>query len=185
MRCFRLQVFKMLNVPKRVGDSERERDQYRHLAWSSLRVFPISVLAYCVTSNHTHFLVRSESGEAVSQWIQRLDGEFAQAYNRRKGRSGAFWSDRYHCTMIEDGPHLWNGMVYIDLNMMRAGVVSHPAQWPWCSYSEWAGLRRQLGFLRSRFRPTNGAGRSAVNVIEIPNLLLQRHFSRSDPDATI
>ena len=121
----------------------RERDRYRHLAWSSLKAFPISVFAYCVTSNHTHFLVRSESGKAVSQWIQQLDGEFAQAYNRRKDRSGAFWSDRYHCTMIEDGPHLWNCMVYIDLNMVRAGVVSHPAQGPSCSYSEWAGLRRR------------------------------------------
>ena len=52
-------------------------------------------------------------------------------------------SDRYHCTMIEEGPHLWNAMVYIDLNMARAGVVTHPAQWPWCSYSEWFGFRRR------------------------------------------
>ena len=123
----------------------RDRNQYRQLLWSSLREFPVTVLAYCITSNHTHVLARSESDGAISQWMQSVEGEFAQSYNRRKGRRGAFWSDRYHCTMIEEGPHLWNAMVYIDLNMVRAGVVSHPAQWRWCSYSEWFGSRRRYG----------------------------------------
>ena len=56
----------------------------------------MSVFAYCLTSNRTHLLVHSEWPEALSQWMQELDGEFAQAYNRRKARSGAFWTDRYH-----------------------------------------------------------------------------------------
>jgi putative transposase len=123
----------------------RDRNQYRQLLWRSVREFPVTVFAYCVTSNHSHVLVRSESETAVSDWMQQIEGEFAQSYNRRKGRSGAFWSDRYHCTMIEEGPHLWNCMVYIDLNMVRAGVVAHPAQWPWCSYGEWMGQRRRYG----------------------------------------
>jgi len=33
-------------------------------------------------------------------------------------------------------------MVYIDLNMVRAGVFGHPDQWLWCSYQEWMGRRR-------------------------------------------
>jgi putative transposase len=123
----------------------RDRSQYRQLLWSSLREFPVTVLAYCITSNHTHVLARSESDVAISRWMQTVEGEFAQSYNLRKGRRGAFWSDRYHCTMIEEGPHLWNAMVYIDLNMVRAGVVTHPAQWPWCSYREWFGSRRRYG----------------------------------------
>jgi putative transposase len=47
--------------------------------------------------------------------------------------------------MIEGGLHLWNGMVYIELNMVRAGVVAHPSHWPWCSYDEWLGQRRRYG----------------------------------------
>lgn len=88
-------------------------------------------------------MVQCESGDAISQWMQQLEGEFAQFYNRRKGRSGAFWEDRYHCTIIEEGRHLWNCMVYVELNMVRAGVVRYPAEWPWCSYQEWMGLRRR------------------------------------------
>ena len=119
----------------------RDRDQYRQLLWKRVQEFPVTVFAYCITCNHTHVMATSESEEALSQWMQQVEGQFAQSYNRRR----AFWSDRYHCTMIEPGPHLWNGMVYIDLNMVRAGVVAHPAQWPWCSYGEWMGQRRRYG----------------------------------------
>jgi hypothetical protein len=34
-------------------------------------------------------------------------------------------------------------MTYIELNMFRAGVVGHPAQWPWCSYPEWLEARKR------------------------------------------
>ena len=30
---------------------------------------------------------------------------------------------------------------YLDLNMVRAGVVRHPADWPWCSFAEWRSVR--------------------------------------------
>jgi putative transposase len=142
---------KLYHLTHRCHDREflfkfaRDRNQYRKSLWHSVREFPITVFAYCITSNHTHVLVRSESDTAVSQWMQEVEGEFAQSYNRRKHRRGAFWADRYHCTMIEEGPHLWNAMVYIELNMVRTGVVAHPAQWPWCSYSEWMGQRRRYG----------------------------------------
>lgn len=44
----------------------------------------------------------------------------AQEYNRHKGRQGAFWEDRYHAT----DEHLHRCLAYIDLNMVRAGVVN-------------------------------------------------------------
>ena len=51
------------------------------------------------------------------------------------------WEDRYHCTMVEDGEHLWNCIEYVDLNMVRAGVVSHPVEWTWFSAQGLFGLR--------------------------------------------
>ena len=75
--------------------------------------------------------------------MQKLEGEFAELYNIRKNRSGAFWAGRFHCTMIDSGEYLWNCMKYIDLNMVRTGVVTHPADWDWCGYRELVGLRKR------------------------------------------
>ena len=79
--------------------------------------------------------------------MQKLEGEFAEYYNLRKKRTGAFWNGRYHATMIDSGRYLWNCMKYIDLNMVRAGVVSHPDQWPWCGYDELVGKRKRYRLL--------------------------------------
>lgn len=62
---------------------------------------------------------------------------FAQSrYNQRKNRKGAFWEDRYHATAVQKDSHLIRCMVYIHLNMIRAGVVEHPSQWPFCGHNE-------------------------------------------------
>jgi len=63
-------------------------------------------------------------------------GRTAQEYNLRKKRKSAFWEDRYHATAVQDDDHLIQCMVYIDLNMVRAGIVRHPSQWPFCGYNE-------------------------------------------------
>jgi hypothetical protein len=46
------------------------------------------------------------------------------------------WEDRYHATAIEAGEHLLRCLVYVDLNMVRSGVVSHPEQWLHGGYNE-------------------------------------------------
>jgi putative transposase len=45
--------------------------------------------------------------------------------------------------MVEDGQHLLNCLRYVDLNMVRAGVVKHPAEWRWCAYDELLGWRKR------------------------------------------
>ena len=58
----------------------RDPGQDRQWLWSSVREFPVTVFAQCVTSNHTHVLASSDSPEAISQWVQQVEGEFAQNY---------------------------------------------------------------------------------------------------------
>ena len=123
----------------------RDRDAYRAMLRGQLAVRPdIRLLTYCITSNHVHLLLTSRgSDESISGLMQALEGEFAQAYNRRKNRSGAYWGDRFHATMIDSGEYLWRCMRYIDMNMVRAGVVRHPSEWPWAGYSEITGMRKR------------------------------------------
>ena len=38
-------------------------------------------------------------------------------------------------------------MVYVDLNMARAGVVSHPSEWPFCGYNEIQSPRQRYSLI--------------------------------------
>ena len=79
--------------------------------------------------HHIHLLVKDTGSNVIAQSMQLIAGRTAQEYNQRKGKRGAFWEDRYHATAIEIDEHLHRCVVYIDLNMVRAGVVNHPGQW--------------------------------------------------------
>jgi putative transposase len=124
-----------------------DRSEYRERLRQESKQLGVSLLGYCVTSNHCHILAIESQEGSISRMMQKIEGGFASFYNRRKSRSGAFWGDRYHCTMVEDGRHLWNCMRYIDLNMVRAGAVAHPTEWQWCGYSELIGDKKHYRLL--------------------------------------
>lgn len=114
----------------------RDRRRYRHWLFEARKRFGLCILNYVVTSNHIHLLVKGTGAQVISQSLQLTAGRTAQEYNRRKRRQGAFWEDRYHATAIEGNEHLHRCIVYIDLNMVRAGVVRHPADWLHGGYRE-------------------------------------------------
>lgn len=68
--------------------------------------------------------------------MQLISGRTAQEYNQRKSRKGAFWEDRYFATAVSTDHHLVRCLVYLDLNMVRAGAVDHPSQWKVSGYHE-------------------------------------------------
>jgi putative transposase len=124
----------------------KHRTLYRELLRQRLRQFDLSVFSYCITSNHVHLLMRPDPADGLgtlSRFMQSLEGDFAQEFNRRKKRKNAFWGDRYHATMIDSGDYLWKCLLYIDLNMVRAGVVGHPREWEWTAYHELMGTRKR------------------------------------------
>ncbi|MEA3361648.1 MAG: transposase [Thermodesulfobacteriota bacterium] len=114
------------------------RDRARWIYWlfEAKKRYRLSVLNYIVTSNHIHLLVRDQGLGEISKSMQLIAGRVAQEYNQRKNRKGAFWEDRYHATAVEDNEHFVQCLLYIDLNMVRAGAVKHPAEWPHSGLAE-------------------------------------------------
>ncbi len=115
----------------------KDRSRWMELLFEAKRRYRLSILNFIVTSNHIHLVVASpKNKESIPKAMQLVAGRTAQEYNRRKERKGAFWQDRYHAMVIETGEHLWRCLVYVDLNMVRAGVVKHPFEWKWSGYHE-------------------------------------------------
>jgi putative transposase len=114
------------------------RDRRAWIKWlyEARRRYGLSVLNYQVTSNHVHLLVQDCGEDEIAQSMQLIAGCVGRAYNRRKRRPGAFWGDCYHATAVDSDEHLARCFTYIDLNMVRAGVVAHPRDWPEAGYHE-------------------------------------------------
>jgi putative transposase len=125
----------------------KDRRTWVHWLFEARKRFGLCVLNYIVTSNHTHLLVKDSGRGEIPKSIQLVDGRTAQQYNQRKKRKGAFWNDRYHATAVATDEHLMRCLVYIDLNMVRAGVVKHPCDWAESGYGEIQGPRKRYAVI--------------------------------------
>ncbi len=114
----------------------KDRQRWRNWLFEAKKRYGLCVLNYVVTSNHIHLLVHDRGKGEIAQSMQLIAGRTAQEYNQRKRRKGAYWEDRYHATAVDTDEYLARCMVYIDLNMVRAGVVKHPADWDTCGFRE-------------------------------------------------
>ena len=126
------------------------RDRRRWIKWlfEAKKRYGLSILNYMVTSNHIHLMVSDDGDrDTIPKSIQLLAGRTGQEYNQRKGRKGAFWEDRYHATAVALDEHLFKCVEYIDMNMVRAGVVKHPEEWPFCGYNEIQNLRQRYSLI--------------------------------------
>jgi len=121
-----------------------DRAAYRRRLFEASRRFRrLRFLDYTITSNHVHLLVWAPRMADLSEMMHWLQGSAAVDRNRRKGRHGAVWSGRFHPTLVQSGSHLSRCLFYLDMNMVRAGVVGHPFEWPFGGAVELGGQRRR------------------------------------------
>jgi len=115
----------------------KDRQSWIDWLFEARKRYGMFVLNYMATSNHIHLLIYDrDGGGVIPKSVQLAAGRTAQEYNQRKRRKGAYWEDRYHATAVQTDRHLIQCIVYMDLNMVRAGVVKHPSEWPHSGYSE-------------------------------------------------
>jgi putative transposase len=90
--------------------------------------------AYVLMTNHVHLLITPLEEDGIGKVMQMLGRYYVQYYNYTYKRTGTLWEGRYKATLIDSESYLLTCMRYIELNPIRAGMVSHPSYYPWSSY---------------------------------------------------
>ncbi len=85
---------------------------------------------------HERFTSRMHS---LSHFMQGLLIRFTRWFNRKHSRKGTLWEERFKSVIVESGTTARTMAAYIDLNPVRAGMVSDPAEYRWSSYGEAVG----------------------------------------------
>ena len=118
--------------------SDAERIVYLHLLQQAVQLHPLSLVGYCLMSNHVHLVVIPRKAEALAKALKQAHGRYAAYWNTTHGSSGHAWQGRFYSCPLDEG-HLWEALRYAELNPVRAGMVAQPQEWKWSSAAAHCG----------------------------------------------
>ncbi len=80
----------------------------------------------------------------LSEFMKTLKQRFSQSFNGRHQRKGTLWEERFKSILVQGRQGALSAIAaYIDLNALRAGIVSDPADYRFCGYGEAVGGSRR------------------------------------------
>ena len=77
----------------------------------------------------------------LSEFMKGVKQRFTQWYNRTHHRTGTLWEGRFRSVLVESGYAARVVAAYIDLNPVRAGIVTRPENYRWSSYGAAMSLK--------------------------------------------
>jgi len=114
-----------------LGD-DADRIAYLELLRQYSELYRLSLLGYCLMSNHVHLIVIPRSPEALWQTLKQTHGRYASYWNARQSSTGHVWQGRFYSCPLDDS-HLWKALRYVELNPVRAGMLPAAEDWRWSS----------------------------------------------------
>ncbi len=118
------------------GNYRRYLEDLRELS----STLDVRVYAYCLMTNHVHLLLGPEDESATMGRLMKALAARATRYrNRLDGRSGTLWEGRYKSSPVQAETYLLACTRYIELNPVRARMVTAAGDYAWSSYRQRMG----------------------------------------------
>jgi len=100
----------------------------------ALKRYKVSLHAYVLMTNHVHLLMTPADAEGISRVMSLLGQQYVRHINKTYRRSGTLWEGRHKASVVNTDEYLLQCYRYIELNPVRAEMVSAPEAYPWSSY---------------------------------------------------
>ena len=96
--------------------------------------YQVAIHAFVLMTNHVHLLITPGNEKGASRLMQAQGRKYVQYFNHTYDRTGTLWEGRYKSTLVDSESYLLTVYRYIELNPVRADMVSHASEYPWSSY---------------------------------------------------
>ena len=120
------------NFGQNIFEDDKDRKQYLLRIQEYIDKFNVGVLAYCLMSNHVHFIVIPSNENSLAKVFHTAHMKYSQYLNKKLNRRGQLWQGRFYSSILDDA-HLIAATKYTERNPVRAGLVKKPWDWHWSS----------------------------------------------------
>jgi putative transposase len=91
------------------------------------------LLAWCLMPNHVHVVIELTEGHSLTDIVRSWKSFTARRANVQLERSGPFWHPDYFDRYMRNEEHLAQTVEYVELNPVKAGLVTNAEDWRWSS----------------------------------------------------
>ena len=112
--------------------NEGDYAAYLELMTEWCREQGVEIWSYCLMPNHTHSIAVPSSEDGLRWAIGETHRRYTRRINFREKWRGYLWQGRF-ASFVMDEPYLLAAARYIELNPVRARLVSKAEDWPWSS----------------------------------------------------
>jgi putative transposase len=127
-------VFARGNRRETVFVNDNDRMTYLAMLGAAARRCRWSCLSFCLMDNHFHLLIETPVPN-LGIGMQRLQGAYAQTFNKRHTKVGHVFQGRYKNVRVKSDAQLVMAMRYIALNPVSAELCEDARDWRWSSYA--------------------------------------------------
>jgi len=120
---------------------QNDRLVYLSILRDLARLRQCGIHAYCLMTNHVHLLMTPPTAAACSLLMRDLMRCYASYFNRRYSRTGSLWQRPFRSCLVDSSAYVLACYRYIELNPVRAGMVTTPGAYSWSSYAGNSGER--------------------------------------------
>lgn len=128
---------------------DADRVTYLELLREYSQLYGLSLLGFCLMSNHVHLIALPQTPMALAQSLKQAHGRYASYWNARQRSTGHVWQGRFYSCPLDES-HLWAALRYVELNPVRAGMVEMAQQWKWSSAAAHCGLTQPDAMLEMK-----------------------------------
>ena len=115
--------------------SDGDRIFFHRCMVENSRRFEVRVHAYVFMTNHVHLLATGARPDSLSRLMQTVGRRYVGYFNYLHRRTGTLWEGRYKSSLVECDRYFLACQRYIEMNPVRAGMVSGPDSFPWSSFA--------------------------------------------------
>ena len=112
---------------------DADRLSFLRLLADCVNRFEWTVHAFCLMTTHYHLIVHATIPQ-LWRGMHRLNGVHALRFNKRHGRTGHLFGDRYASWVVEDDDYFAAACEYVLNNPVRAGLCARPEDWRWSGF---------------------------------------------------
>ncbi len=122
------------NEKRNIFHDKEDYQNYKDIIKDNKDRYSYKVYNYVLMDNHVHMIIKASSGDDLSNGMRRIGVMYASYYRRKYKGVGHIFQGRFRSFVIENGIYMLECGKYIELNPVRAGIVTKPSEYVWSSY---------------------------------------------------